>query len=186
MRRPRAGIFALTGTAILLFAAATASAQGIQRWRAPDGALYFGGSPPPGSILADEVGSLGSISSPPTQSEQEDYRRIREQATERREEAAEQRRREEQQQRDEERRRAAIAARERLGVQFIGHTVNSSSRFGSGFTTCVKNYTPSAKDVWIVGARRYHLGIVSPDDIECISVQEPFQVSGPYRLGIEY
>ena len=56
--RNRAAIAALcllgvVGTSAVL-------AQGIQQWRTPDGKLYFGDFPPPGSTLVGATESLGT------------------------------------------------------------------------------------------------------------------------------
>src|SRR5262249_32015023 len=52
-----------TGLAVILslVVVASASAQAIQKWKTPDGTLFFGDRPPAGSI---KVGTVGSDSQP--------------------------------------------------------------------------------------------------------------------------
>ena len=44
-----------------LILAGAALAQGVQKWQAPDGKLYFGDRPPPGSTLVGGTESIGTI-----------------------------------------------------------------------------------------------------------------------------
>lgn len=59
--------------ALFLFCAAIASAEAVQKWRTPEGELYFGDKPPPGSqklgVVKDKV--------PVTREVRVDHRRVR-------------------------------------------------------------------------------------------------------------
>jgi hypothetical protein len=57
--KPRSRPYRSTGLAVILslVVVAWASAQAIQKWKTPDGTLFFGDRPPAGSIRVGEVGS---------------------------------------------------------------------------------------------------------------------------------
>lgn len=49
---------------ILLLMVTATFAQGIQKWQTPEGGLYFGDKPPPGSMLLETIEGGGTVSSP--------------------------------------------------------------------------------------------------------------------------
>ena len=47
--------------AVIVLAVSSVGAQAIRRWTTPDGSLYFGNAPPPGSTFVAEVPKLGTV-----------------------------------------------------------------------------------------------------------------------------
>ena len=57
MTRSRQDCLTRLAIVLSLLVVASASAQAIQKWKTPDGTLFFGDRPPPGSVRVGEVGS---------------------------------------------------------------------------------------------------------------------------------